>query len=624
MSDRFRNLKRNTTLLGLTLLMSGCASSVDTSTGSFPVPATASAGLFSESELRALAGNGALNGNYRPLYEALAEGANPDDLARLSPAAGTLADRFSSEDRAFLLRAVQAYLWGYAPMTVYRLERDKTNSLALLNQFFHATHLANWQEPSPVSAPNMDVLYSSAFLDLSQGPQVLSIPAVQGYSVVQIDDAFGNSNGSLGQRTVPGNVAARFLLVGPGDPGYTDPTAHQADGFDAQHIFPVDTASAWVIVRVPLNPFAVVGAPDMTASASYQANSQYTLAPLVGPQPVQNMNPLIAAKYGVEPRNAFEFYQWLGEAIQRNGVPTRAAFQNNILPPYLMIPSPSVGQSDLFATFAQIGLDGTGMHFDRLSSRQLALLDVAGSIGLRLLRAGVTFGTSGPESQNRWHVTSTSAIGKYPNTWSGWLVRSIAGLEGGIASLAFDGTYPVTASDGNGNRLQAGQAYTLRFPAGSLPPVAPGGFWSITCYSDASDSTSQANVPAVSQAGARNVAYSAPATRPTRAVDTSHFRVLSGTSYENLDTIYFPQPPTGLAADTPYFVINKDRVGGEFQLAANWNANQSSMVAVQVAPEALQQTRSSGIVTPVHSLGCSNSVHPLWVGLRCSLAATAL
>ena len=598
MRYRFRNLKPRAGLIALSLLLVSCASSSDSNPG-----AQASVGLFSEAELRALPQSGALGGNYRPLFEALVDGASPDELKRLLPDEAPLSQRLSLDDQAFLVRAVQAYLWGYAPMTVYRLEREKTNSLAPPNQFFHAAHLANWQEPSPVSAPNMDVLYSSAFLDLSQGPQVLSIPAVAGYSVVQIDDAFGNSNGSLGQRTVPGNAAARFLLVGPGDPGYLDANAHQADGFDAQHIFPIDTVSAWVIVRVPLNPYAVVGAPDMTSSPSYQANAQYSLAPLVGPQPPPPMNPLIAAKYGVEPRDTFEFYRWLGESIQHNPVPTQVAFQNSILPPYLMSPSPSVGQIQLFASFAEIGLDATGMHFDRLSPRQLALLDLAGHVGKRLLAAGVSFGTGGPDSQNHWHVTATSAIGKYPNTWSGWLVRSVAGLAGGIASLSFDGTYPVTATDGAGLRLQAGHAYSLRFPAGSLPPVAAGGFWSVTCYSDASDSSSQANVPAVSQAGARNVAYSAPATRPTRAIDTSHFRVMSGPSYENLDTIYFPQAPAGLTADTPYFVINKDRVGGQFQLAADWNSNQSLMVPVQVPNEALQQTRSSGIVTPVHSLG---------------------
>lgn len=617
MSYRFRDL----TLVGLALLVASCASTTDTTGGGFG-NAPSSSGLYTDAELRALPGSGALDGDYRPLFEALADGrTTPEDLARLVPEAGPVAGRLSAQDGAFLLRAVQAYLWGYAPMTVYRLEREKTNSLAPVNQFFHATHLANWQEPSPVSAPNMDVLYSSAFLDLSQGPQVLSIPAVTSYSVVQIDDAFGNSNGSLGQRTVPGNSAGRFLIVGPGDPGYLDPTAHQADGFDPQHVFPVDTPSAWVIVRVPLDPFAVVGAPDMTASPSYQANSQYSLAPLVGPQPVQQMNPVTAAKYGVEPRTSFEFYQWLGEAIQHNAVPTTVAFQNTVHPPYLMSPSPSVGQSALFATFGEIGLDSTGMHFDRLNARQLALLDVAGSIGHRLLSGGVSFGTDGSTSQNHWHVTGTSAIGKYPNTWSGWMVRSIAGLEGGIASLAFDGTYPVTAYDGTGASLNGNQSYTLRFPAGSLPPVAPGGFWSVTCYSDASDSTSQANTPAVSQAGARNVAYSAGATRSTQVVDASHFRVLSGGSYENLDTIYFPQPPAGLLADTPYFVINKDRVGGQFQLASEWNANSSSMVPVQLPTQALQQTSLSGIVTPVHSLGSQQLITP---GYTPTLSGTQL
>ena len=81
----------------------------------------------------------------------------------------------TEDDKAFLKLAVKAYVWGYAPMTIYRLEQEKTNSQAPQNHFYHPTHVANWQLPSPVSAPNMDVLYSSAFLDLSQGPLIFTM-----------------------------------------------------------------------------------------------------------------------------------------------------------------------------------------------------------------------------------------------------------------------------------------------------------------------------------------------------------------------------------------------------------------------------------------------------------------
>jgi hypothetical protein len=523
-----------------------------------------------------------------------------------------LMSRLSNKDRGFLLKTVQAYLWGYGPMTVYRLNREKTNSLAPINQFFHATHLADWQTPSPVSAPSMDVLYSSAFLDLSPGPLRFTVPALAGYYVVQIDDAYGSSNASIGSRTSPGAAGGDFLIVGPDDPAYTDPSAYEGEGFDEAHIIPMDTNSAWLIVRVPLNPYAVVGAPlDLTASASYQANAQFQLEPLIAAPTPSSFDPAIARKYGRDPIGAREFFEWLGEAMVANPVPTTAAFSNSTLPPYLMSPSPSVGQQDLFDTFAEISLDADGFHPEQLSRRQLALLELGGALGKEVLEAAKTFGTRGSPEQNFWHVSATSAIGKYPNSWSGYLVRSLAGLEGGIASLAADGTYPLTSSATDGTALQAGQAYSLTFPAGYTPPITLPGFWSVTCYGDSSDSTSQANTPAVSQAGVRNTAYSAPPDRPVSVLDTTHFRVLSGSDYSTPNTIYFQDPPVGLLANTPYFVIRHDPVTGVFQLADSWNPRPLEMLPVETAAAAVGETYLSALVTPVHNLGSQQLQPPL-------------
>lgn len=504
----------------------------------------------------------------------------------------------AESDVQFLNLALQAYLWGYAPMTVYRLERAKTNSQAPLNHFFHATHLPDWQLPSPVSAPDVDVLYSSAFLDLSKWPLILHIPAIDSYYVVQIDDLYGNSQASLGTRTRPGTAEADFLLVGPDDPGYTDASAHLADGFDAEHVVPIDTPHAWVIVRVPVDAYSVPGSPgSLQASDSYAANSQFTLAPLQGVLRPDPMFPELATLFESPPENALIFFRWLGEAVAENPIPTRAAFQNSALPPYLMSPSASVGQSDLFATFAPLGLDESGFHPTRLTARQLILLQAAFLLGNRLLQAGQSFILTGPASQNHWHVTGTSAIGKYPNTWSGWFVRSVAAFEGGIASLAPDGTYPLSGYDSNGNPLAGGQSYRLRFPAGQLPPINSAGFWSVTVYTNDSASGSQANLPGLAAAAAENTAYSQVCDRPITVIDTSHFQG----AYEENDTLYFQTAVAGLEAETPYYVFNV--ANGSFQLSRTWNVDSTQMSAVTVDASVVGQELLSGEVIPVYSLG---------------------
>lgn len=578
-------------VLALSTLLLGCSGSASSAVGATPEAVSSDEALQGWVDSDPFSRLDALKWAERLRFGEAGPPAVPPELLQ----AVVLTD----QDLEFLNLALQAYLWGYAPMTVYRLERAKTNSQAPLNHFFHATHLPNWQLPSPVSAPDVDVLYSSAFLDLSRGPQVLHIPAISSYYVVQLDDLYGNSQASLGARTRPGTAEADFLLVGPDDPGYSEPQAHLADGFDAEHVVPVDTPHAWLIVRVPVDAYSVPGSPgSLQGSDSYASNSQFTLAPLRGISPPDPMFPELAAFFESPPENALIAFRWLGEAVAENPIPTRAAFQSPARPPYLMSPSASVGQADLFATFAPLELDASGFHPARLTARQLLLLQAAFLLGNRLLQAGQSFVLTGPASQNYWHVTGTSAIGKYPNTWSGYFVRSVAAFEGGIASLAVDGTYPLSGHDANGQALSGGKAYRLRFPAGQLPPINATGFWSVTIYTDQSASGSQANLPGVAAASANNTAYSQVCDKPLTVIDSTHFEQAA---YQENDTIYFQSGLPGLQKETPYYVFNV--ADSSFQLSRTWNVDPGQMTAISVDPTLVGQQLLSGEVIPVYSLG---------------------
>jgi len=540
--------------------------------------------------------------------QALAEQLRPEDAEWFDiPTSVTVDVALTEDDEAFLKLVAKAYVWGYAPMTIYRLEQQKTNNQeagAPQNHFYHPTHVANWQLPSPVSAPNMDVLYSSAFLDLSKGPLIFTMPPVEGYYVVQLDDAYGNSQASLGSRTRPGGTADSYVIVGPSDPAYTDPSSYLSQGFDQQHVLPVDTEHAWLIVRIPVNSYAEPGSPhDLTDSDCYQANFAFDLTPLLNPQPVQPMDPAVAKEFEEPPSDAMTFFTWLGMAVKASPLPMEAAFSNEVLPPYLMSPSASVGEAQqaLFDSFWPLGLDAQGFHPELLDCRQRALLEAGMVIGDCILKAGQNFITIGPPDQYFWHVMGTSNIGKYPNTPNGWFVRSVAAYEGGIASLAPDGTYPMTAHDANGARLRGGSAYTITFDADSLPPVREGGFWSLTVYSDDSASGVQTNLPAVSSAAVLNTAYSQPGNpaAATLVVDTTHF---SNSHYQEDDTVYFAVSGGGIDAESPYFVINVS--DGIFQLSLGpWTPDHSGMAAITVDPSIVGQALMTGLVIPVHSLG---------------------
>jgi hypothetical protein len=78
--------------------------------------------------------------------------------------------------------------------------------------------------------------------------------------------------------------------------------------------------------------------------------------------------------------------------------------------------------------------------------------------------------------ENGWQ----SLHGRLEIGGAGYLRRAqIANVALGIAP-AEDATFPLTAVDGEGRRLNGAHRYALRFPAGDLPPVEA--LWSLALY----------------------------------------------------------------------------------------------------------------------------------------------
>jgi hypothetical protein len=67
-----------------------------------------------------------------------------------------------------------------------------------------------------VVRPNFDTLYSSAFLDLSEGPRIVSVPAAgDNYYLLPFYDMWGEVFACPGTRTT-GGKAGDYSIVGPG------------------------------------------------------------------------------------------------------------------------------------------------------------------------------------------------------------------------------------------------------------------------------------------------------------------------------------------------------------------------------------------------------------------------
>jgi hypothetical protein len=142
---------------------------------------------------------------------------NRRDLLAMAGALGLAPAFAKAQDRAAAAMAARdAYFYA---LPLIEMATTRTRLLkapgAAINRLTHTRALTD-HTGRAVTTPNNDTLYSSAFVDLTQGPIILTIPATGGrYYSVAIMDMFTNNNVVLGSRTV-GGQGGTFTLVGPG------------------------------------------------------------------------------------------------------------------------------------------------------------------------------------------------------------------------------------------------------------------------------------------------------------------------------------------------------------------------------------------------------------------------
>lgn len=122
--------------------------------------------------------------------------------------------------QAALETGVQAVLYGLPLVMMHLTMQNATNvesptraMAAPVNQFANARAFPNADFKQVVRA-NVDTLYSSAFLDLSKEPLLLSVPETKRYHLLPMFDAWTNVFASPGTRTTRGG-AGTFAIVGP-------------------------------------------------------------------------------------------------------------------------------------------------------------------------------------------------------------------------------------------------------------------------------------------------------------------------------------------------------------------------------------------------------------------------
>ncbi len=337
----------------------------------------------------------------------------------------------------------EGYLYGY-PLVIMDLTRAASaQSIGPPNQLkrVRAFPDAHFKE---VVRPNVDTLYTSAFIDMAQGPFVFEMPPQSlRYELMPFMDGWTNVFAAPGTRTL-GSAGGRFLLAGPGWQGAVP---------EGLALLRAPTRMVWLIGRTQTH-----GAADyptvhrlqdgitLRTLAEWQAGVQPSSPPwqpaaTTAPPPVRQMQAM-----GTD-----AFFQRLAQLMVDN--------------------PPAAADGPMLIKLARIGVaPGQPPAWDWLDR-------AAAGLGRWIAERKVASELKRPRDLVDGWSTPPSMLGEYGTHYA---IRAVVAMIGLGANLPADATYPNTRVDAAGQPLDGSRHYRLHFAPGALPPVHA--FWSVTAY----------------------------------------------------------------------------------------------------------------------------------------------
>lgn len=377
-------------------------------------------------------------------------------FAAFAGLSATVATAATASDIDVQSIAEEAYIYGY-PLVLMDISKQVMTNVANvsatkapINQF---VHLRTFPDASftDVVSPNADTLYSSAMLDLSREPIILSVPDTNGrYYLFQMLSAWTNVFASPGKRTT-GTRAGNFAIVGPTWTGTLPPGVTE---------YRSPTNLVWILGRTQTN-----GPSDYAAVHALQ--NKYKLTPLsawgtnyrpptnVATDPNLDMTtPPVDQAANL---SAPDFFERLAKLMKAN--------------------PPAKADDPILARMAEIGIvPGRTFNTGRLDQPFLTALAKARNAAKAKIAARASNDPSSP-TINGWQIAYD--LGTYGTDY---LLRAFVALYGLGANLPEDAIYPRTAVDSTGAALDGANRYVIHFEKDQVPPV--NAFWSLTMYND--------------------------------------------------------------------------------------------------------------------------------------------
>lgn len=348
--------------------------------------------------------------------------------------------------------AVDAYVYFY-PLVTMDITRQQLVNVAQpegihapMNTFANIPAYPT-ADMRAVVRPNFDTLYSSAWIDLSGGPVVISAPDTAGrYYLLPMLDMWSDVFASPGWRTT-GTQAANFLVTPPGWTGTVPEGMAQTKA---------PTPFFWIIGRTKTD-----GPADYDAVHKIQAG--YKVTPLsrwgksakpVAGQVDSSVDMKTPPKIQVDTMPGDKYFTYAAELLKVN--------------------PPHITDEPIVARMKRIGIVvGQSLDFANLDPVVQKALQAAPAAAQQLMKWKVP---TLARLANGWSM-NTDTMGVYGNYY---LKRAIVAQLGLGANLPEDAIYPMNLGDSTGKPLDGANKYTVHFEKSELPPV--NAFWSITLY----------------------------------------------------------------------------------------------------------------------------------------------
>lgn len=347
--------------------------------------------------------------------------------------------------------ARQAYIFAFPMLENYRtmvLQAVIPNSF---NEFEHLQGLLG-PEFREIARPNNDTLFSAAWLDLRNEPVIIEIPSIcERYFSVQFIDMYTHNFAYAGTRT----TGCRKLTVMVNGPSSFVETSNEVD-----EVFTSEGNFVFCIVRISVNP-EMPG--DIDAVMKIQNNFKIEpFGAFYGSQTSSSNKSIAFPHFSQEKAESAGFISYL----------------NFLLGQLEIHPS----EKALIERFGLIGI-GPNLPFNEndlqpemITAIEKGIEDAMSTIFRPLEKLGVT--------KNGWNLTKR-IFGSRQQMQGKYEIRAAAAYVGLYGNDLEEAYYPISYVDADNESYDGSKYdYKIHFESHEIPPVEPGGFWSITMYGD--------------------------------------------------------------------------------------------------------------------------------------------